>query len=117
MNFFDEDPKNFQQSAQYYFNVLVKTIAIHPNLARQIFNTNIEEIFFIDKITSPRPNIIYCFIDDELDEDTEFEIEYFPHCVVEVSEITGVTCYDMLDFDTDDPWRIDLDEEEFDNSL
>lgn len=111
MNFFDEDPMSLPCDAQYYFNVLVRTIAVHPSVAQEVLGGQTEEVIFTEDITSPRPTVTYCYIDDELDEDTEFEIECFPHCVVEISESLGVSWWDMLDFDTDDPWRIDLDEE------
>ena len=108
MTFFDEDPKSLPEDAQYYFNVLVKIIAIHPDLAEHVFGADdIQEMCFIDEITSPRPSVIYCFVDDDLDEDTEFEIECYPHCVVEISQSLGVSWWRMLDFDPDDPWRID----------
>lgn len=111
MNFFEEDPMSLPQDGQYYFNILVKTIAINPQQAEQYLGKGIDEIVYIDQITGPRPYIFYCYIDDELDKDIEYEIEYIPHCVVEVSESLGVSWWEMLDFDTEDPWRIDLDEE------
>ena len=111
MNFFDEDPMSLPRDAQYYFNVLVRIIGIHPSLANEVLGKGIEEVCYIEDIAEPRPTITYCFTDESLDEDTEFEIECFPHCVVEVSQSLGVSWWDMLDFDTDDPWRIDLEEE------
>lgn len=107
MNFFDEDPMSLPRDGQYYFNILVRTIAVNPSLAKKIFPEKIDEICFIGDITQPRPCVTYTFIDDELDDDIEFEIECHPHCVVEISQSLGVSWWDMLDFDTNEPWRIE----------
>lgn len=110
MNFFDEDLKNTDN--EYYFNVLVTTIAINQNCTNRYLDSGINEITYIEKITSPKPQIVYCFVDNELDKDLEYEILNFPHCVVEVDAEKGIYWWNMIDFDTDDPWRIDLDEED-----
>lgn len=112
MNFFDEDPMSLPRDGQYYFNILVRTIAVNPRCAEQYLGKDIDEMCFIEKLTDPRPQMYYCFVDDELDEDLDFEIECFPHCVVEVSKSLGVSWWEMLDFDTEDPWRIDMEYEE-----
>lgn len=41
-----------------------------------------------------------------MEEDLDFEIAMYPHKVVEISS-NGVAWYDMIDFDTDDPWSLD----------
>lgn len=113
MNFFDEKPHDLAPDGQYYFNVLVKTIAVNPQCADIMRQQNLDELVSIEHITDARPYIIYCYIGYHLDKDTEYEIECCPHCVVEVSATEGITWWDMLDFDTDDFWRIDLDEETY----
>lgn len=112
MNFFDTDPVSLPKDGQYYFNVLVMCIAINPADAEQYLGKDVNEIQYIENLTAARPYLLYCFIDDELDKDTEFEIECYPHCVVEVSGQLGISWWDMLDFDTDDAWRIEPDEED-----
>ncbi len=114
MNFFDEDPMALPRDAQYYFNIVVRTIGVNPQYAEKYLGDNVDEICFLDKLTDPRPQMFYFFIDDELDKDMEYEIESYPHCVVEVSEQLGVSWWEMIDFDTEDPWRIDLNEEDCD---
>lgn len=109
MYFFDEDPMSLPNDAQYYFNICVTTIAIHPQCAEQYLGANVEEAIYTEQITSPRPRVYYFYIDDELDEDMEYEIENFPHCVVEISKTLGVAWWEMIDFDTNDLWRIDLE--------
>lgn len=113
MNFFDQDLEFFPSGAQYYFNVLVRVVAINPIHAEEILGQGVTEICSIEHITDPRPYIICFLIDDEIDKDTEYEIECYPHCVVEVDQKTGVFWWDMLDFDTEDPWEIIPEEEDF----
>lgn len=112
MNFFNEDPDTLPIDGQYYFNILVRTIAINPLVAEQYLGKGIDEACYIEKLTDPRPQLFYCFVDDELNPDIDYEIESYPHCVVEVSEQLGVSWWEMLDFDTEDPWRIDTEYEE-----
>lgn len=115
MNFFDLDPGSFSKSSQFYFNVLVINVAISPQYAKEYFgNELIYEINYLEKLTDTRPTYIHFYV-DELDEDAEFEMSYEPHCVVEVDRRNNVYWYDMLDFMTDDPWRIDTYDEDCEN--
>lgn len=107
MNFFDEDPMSLPCDAQYYFNILVICVAINPQCSDEILGEGIEELTYIDKITDARPCAVFLYVDDELDDDIEYEMECYPHCVVEVSGQLGVSWWPMLEFDTDDPWRIE----------
>lgn len=111
MNFFDEDPISLPNDGQYYFNILVVCAAINPANAEQYLGKGIDEIQYTENLTAARPYLLYCFIDDELDKDTEFEIECYPHCVVEVSEQLGISWWEMLDFESEDTWRIEPEDE------
>lgn len=113
MSFFDEEPMSLPRDGQYYFNILVVCIGVSPQLMQENGFSDLLDIWDIQELTEPRPKIIHIYQDECLDEDIEYEMTYFPHCVVEVSPSLGVSWWDMLDFETDDPWRIDSDEENY----
>lgn len=110
MSFFDSDPNSCPRDGQYFFNILVVNIGINPNNSNQALGQGIKNLWNIQNIVEPRPYIIHIFEDEEIDDDLIFEITMIPHCVVEVSQSLGICWEHMLDFDTDDPWRIDIDE-------
>lgn len=104
--FFDESEYDLPKDAQYYFNILVICVAVSPRYAQNIFDKDIIDIWDIQQITNPRPNVVHVFVDKHIDEDIDFLIECFPHSVVEIDQ-QKIGFYDMIDFDTNDPWRID----------
>lgn len=107
MSFFDEEYLALPSDGQYYFNVLVFCIGVNPNKAIEVLGRGVQEVTYIDSINDARPHAEFFFIDETLADDVPYQIEEFQHCVVEVSEQLGVSWYEMLDFDTEDPWRIE----------
>lgn len=119
MYFFDINPSYLPSDGQYYFNVLVITIALnYETWEEAIGDTGIEglkSIWYIDQLTSPRPAAIHVYYEKELDgeEEYDFEITTYEHKVVEISN-NGIGWYDMIDWETIDPWDFDgyIEEEE-----
>lgn len=114
MVFYDENPMHLPNDAQYYFNILVVCIAISDEYGDEILPSGVEDIWFCDHLTDPRPYAIHFYreeqeemYDEEIEDYNDYEIEVFPHCVIEISETLGITWFHMIDFDTDDNWRID----------
>jgi hypothetical protein len=88
---------------------LVYCVAVDPEVFPY---KNMQDIWYIDKINSPKPSIFHFYIDPTIE--YEWEIEAFPHSVVEITPKGVISFYDMIDFDTEDPWRIDgYDSEEY----
>lgn len=110
MNFFDIKPESLPFDGQYYFNILVIVMAVNKEAWTQLVaDTDIqglECIWYTDEITSPQPKAYCIYLEDSLREDELFEISIYPHKVVEISG-NDISWYDMIDFDTDDPWSID----------
>lgn len=120
MNFFDIKPESLPHDGQYYFNILVITIALNSDNWRDfVEETQMEGltcVWYLDELTSPEPRAICVYLEDGLDEDDEeervlFSMEFYPHKVVEISS-QGVAWYDMLDFETGDFWSINNEIEE-----
>lgn len=119
MHFFDINPNHLPHDGQYYFNVLVITIALNletwQEAIEDISIEGLESIWYTDQLTSPRPTAIHVYYEEELDgeEGCDFEITAYEHKVVEISS-NGIAWYDMIDWDTDDPWDFDgyIEEEE-----
>lgn len=114
MQFYDEHPMHLPNDGEYYFNILVICIAISEDYADEILPEGVEDIWYCDHLTDPRPYAIHFYredpdemYDEEEDDCNDYEISYYPHCVVELSPTLGVTWFEMLDFDTEDLWRID----------
>lgn len=103
--FFDTPGHYLSNNAQYYFNILVICIAVSPTHAQYILDKNISDIWYMQQITDSRPKVIHIFVDEMMDKDIDYLIECFPHSVVEVNQ-QRIYFYDMIDFDTDDPWEI-----------
>lgn len=121
MNFFDIKPESLPHDGQYYFNILVITIALNSDNWRDfVEETQMEGltcVWYLDELTNPEPRAICVYLEDGLDEDDEeeervlFSMEFYPHKVVEISS-QGVAWYDMLDFETGDFWSINNEIEE-----
>lgn len=93
MPFYDWDPKALPCDAQYFFNILILVIGINPKYQHKYLPNNICEMQYIEKITEPRPYAVFIFINDDLDEDTELDMQCIPHGVVEVSQQLGISWY------------------------
>lgn len=108
MTFFDNHPQHLPYDGEYYFNILVTCIALQPELAKEVFpQQEIVDIWDLDKITEARPQVVHIYSDETLSQDIDFEIQCFPHTVVEISQKYGISFYDMIDFDTEEPWKIE----------
>lgn len=106
------------KDSSYYFNILVKCIAISPQCAEECeFPDGVQEIWYLDNINSSHPFITRVYVDNGLDEenfdadiefaDTLFEVYCYPHQVVEITKDNQILHYDFIDFDFSDPWRLD----------
>lgn len=121
MNFFDIKLESLPHDGQYYFNILVITIALNSDNWRDfVEETQMKDlmcVWYLDELTNPEPRAICVYLEDELNEDDEeeervlFSMEFYPHKVVEISS-QGVAWYDMLDFETGDFWSINNEIEE-----
>lgn len=121
MNFFDIKLESLPHDGQYYFNILVITIALNSDNWRDfVEETQMKDltcVWYLDELTNPEPRAICVYLEDELNEDDEeeervlFSMEFYPHKVVEISS-QGVAWYDMLDFETEDFWSINNEIEE-----
>lgn len=119
MTFYDIPENGLPRENEYYFNVLVICIAVIPQLAKELLGENVDEIYYLDQITSTRPTVYHFYIEPELGiqydeteeeeyrEEVVYEICLFPHSVVEISPQGEISFFEMLDFDTEDFWRID----------
>lgn len=110
--FYQFSPDSLPKGAQYYFNILVVTFVLSPQFQQEeeVISGEVDDIWFLDNLLDARPYIVHVYVDEEIDweeEDVDFMIDYEPHCVVEVGQNGEICWYDMIDFDTEDPWRID----------
>lgn len=108
MTFFDNHPQHLPYDGEYYYNILVVCIGMQPYIAKEVFpQQEVKDIWDIDNITAARPYAVHIYEDSGLDRDIDFEIQCFPHTVLEVSQKYGLSFYDMIDFDTENPWEIE----------
>lgn len=112
--FFDEPYSQLPQDAQYYFNVLILCIAVSPQFAQEMFQNNIVDMWDIQKVTDARPIAVHIYITHHINKDFDYEIQCLPHQVLEIDPKIGVSFYEMIDYNTDDPWRLDPDVDEID---
>lgn len=104
MSFFNIDPNELPE-ANYFFNIFVINIAVRESA--NILNKGLLDYWSIEAILEPRPYVIHFYIDNNIPEDYDWLIESYSHCVLEIHPTLGVSWYDMIDFDTYDPWDID----------
>lgn len=113
MYFYDIDPMALEPGSRFYFNVMVHIMLIHED--DDFLPKDIDEQWYCNKLTDARPKIYGVCRTDELSYEEVCDIQCYPHCVVEITKEQEVLWYDMLDFDTDDPWEITIEEEEEDD--
>lgn len=106
LTFFDINPEEFQEDSQYFFNVMVIYFAVNKSLKDELLNGE-NKIVYLEKITSFRPYIVIAAVEDDIEEDIDGEVEYYPHSVVEITKDKDVDWWSMLDFETDYGWRIE----------
>lgn len=105
-SFFDLPDKALPPNCEYYFNVLFIAIEVPEGSLNGIIEFN-----DMSHIKDSRPVCLY-FYEGET---KTWNIEATPHTVVEFNTKTREVCwYDMLDFETKSPWKIDPIEEDFD---
>lgn len=114
MYFFDIDPMTLEAGSQFYFNILVHVLLIAED-DDSIMPLNVYEQWYCQELTAARPKIYGVCRTDDLDEDSLYEVECHPHSVVEITKEGEVMWYDMIDFDTEDPWSFEEFEEESDD--
>ena len=93
--FFDEPYNALPKDAQYYFNILIICVAVSPQYAQEIFQQNIIDMWDIQNINDGRPFAVH-------------------NQVLEVDPKLGISFYEMIDYDIDDPWRLDPSVDEID---
>lgn len=122
MIFYDMPQSRMPESSSYYFNISVICIGISTQDANEYGLTDgIQEIWYLDNITNSHPSITKVYIEEDLDiiingeEDEDYQnvlevelsIYCYPHQVVEITKDNEIFHYDLIDFETHDPWRID----------
>lgn len=120
MTFYNIDPNTLPSGAQYYFDVLVYNIAISVDYADELFDDDILDIWYLDKITDAQPIAVHFYVQDEFDpeelelddecedySDVDYAMQALYHQVVEVHPTLGVSLYDMTDYETRGIWGFD----------
>lgn len=116
MNFYDADPLSFPEHAQYYFNILTICINLSNEQMDELCSPDINMCWYIDHITDPQPYMIVAVrmnedeqeeINEDYGTDVTYEIEVYPHTVVETDPNLGVAWYFIEDGGLEDynPWK------------
>ena len=102
--FYEMSLAELPQGAKYFFNIVIALIAI-PVDSDYILPLNIQRYWYLGALTDPRPHAILFFRDASItDPSVEFEYEIIPHCVIAITQQQDVNWYEMVDYDTEDPW-------------
>lgn len=114
VTFYDINPMHLPKDAIYFHNVLIIILAVSP----QVWEFQEEQIWYLDQLTSPTPTA-YCFYlepeleEEDQEEETDFELCFIPHSVIEIcgNEISWYegTLDNDDDFDLKDSWKIKHD--------
>jgi hypothetical protein len=104
MSFFSKSPCLLPEGAKYFFNILVINIGINYDNLSEFFNNGSCSAWYLDAINNPRPYVIHFFASST---PYDWELIGYPHCVIEITPEQKISFYEMLDFGTSDPWRID----------
>ena len=72
--FFDEPYLHLPKDAQYYFNVLIVCIAVSPEYAQEIFDSNITDIWDIQNVTEGRPIAVHIYITHHINKDFDYSL-------------------------------------------
>lgn len=113
--FFDMPDKSYPADARYYFNVLLYDIAVRPGDISLPQLQDMDEVWYLQNITEPRPTAVHIWVDHNKwrDNDPIYDMEEIPHSVIEVRP-NEITWYRMTDRETVNPWTFEVDEEEND---
>lgn len=112
MLFFDIDADGYPYGAQFFFNIAIAAIAIP--VKSNLLPLGIENYWYLGAITDSRPYAIHIYREERISHN---KVETFPHCVLELDRTGEICWYDLIDYETDDPWELtptleDFDEEE-----
>lgn len=113
MTFFKMDPLGFPKGAQFYFNLVIATIEI--SFESDLLPKDIYDYWYLGGIKEARPFAIYIYRHSEKTNDNHYDFDVFEHCVLEVDEDQEVSWYDMVDYETEDPWDPTPTLEDFDD--
>lgn len=110
--FFDIEPKALPSDANtFYFNVLIKDIALRPGDLELPSITDMSDLWYIEHVMDARPWVAHFYIDEDNAKDTVIE---YPHCVIEIRDSGEISWYHMIDYETEDRWKLwDDDDEDF----
>ena len=110
--FFDIEPWRHMKGSQFFFNVLVFYIMLP--LSSNLLPEGVFDYWYLGSLTESRPYAFYFFRTSQLNKEIEYEIESYPHSVIQITPEQQVLCYDMVDYDTLDPWNVEPILEDFD---
>ena len=103
MTFYEIDPLGFPAGSQFFFNVVVATIAI--SYESDILPKEVYDYWYLGGIRESRPFAIYIYRNSGKSKfDNSFDVETYTHCVVELDKDQTICWYDMVDYETEDPW-------------
>ena len=109
MLFFDIEPEGFPAGAQFFFNLVIGIIVIPENST--LLPLDIIDYWYLGGISSSRPFAIHIYRDERA---TYNLIDAFPHCVLELDKTGEICWYDLVDYETNDPWELTPTIEDFD---
>lgn len=113
-DFFDLPENSYPADGRYYFNILLYNVHVRTGGLSSPSSTGVSDIWFLDKVTDPRPIAVHLFEDSDIDNLTngDYIIDQVPHTVIEVRDSGEVSWYTMFVGKTDTPWnfRIPLDD-------
>ena len=118
MTFYDIDPMAFPKGSQFFFNVVITTIAI--SYESDLLPDGVFDYWYLGGIKESRPFAIYIYRIPDKRENQIFFPQIYTHCVLELDQDQTICWYEMLDYETDDAWEItpileDFDEDEDDD--
>lgn len=104
MTFYEIDPMAFPQGAQFFFNLVISTIEIP--IDDDVLPANIMDYWYLGGIREPQPFAIHIYRNPEITikKDYRYEVIAYTHCVLEIDQDQSVCWYEMVDYDTEDPW-------------
>lgn len=110
--FFDFDANAFPQGAQFFYNIVIAIIVIPYD--SNILPLNILDYWYLDALCASRPFAIHIYRDATARSDGGFDVETYPHCTLELDPNYEVCWYNLIDYDTEDPWDLTPILEDFD---
>ena len=113
MTFYEIDPLGFPEGAQFYFNLVIATIEI--SYESDILPKDIYDYWYLGGIREARPFAIYIYRYHEKKNDNYYDVTAYEHCVLEIDENQEVCWYEMVDYETEDPWDPTPTMEDFDD--